>query len=361
MILIFSFTCIIILITYLFLQSPVFGIHPKNDRLDKINNSLHYKNGSFQNLSPTVVTLKDSSFIGLLLDFFNKPKETVPAHLIPVIKTDLKTLKDDAPTIVWFGHSSYLIKYKGINILVDPVFSGTASPVSFFGKSFPGSNIYSVKDLPLIDMLIITHDHYDHLDYKTISALKDNVKITYTSLGVGAHLEHWGYKPNTIVEFDWWQEHKVSENIQLIATPARHFSGRSFARAKTLWSSFVLKLDHYQLFIGGDSGYDTHFKTIGEKYGPFDLAILEAGQYGKAWPYIHMLPEETVQAAIDLSAKALLPVHWGKFALAYHPWDEPITRVLQHALKENVQTTTPKIGEPFSINKQMPQSTWWIK
>jgi L-ascorbate metabolism protein UlaG (beta-lactamase superfamily) len=361
MIIALSILGLLVFLLIIFLKSPVFGNSPTNERLEKIQRSPNFKQGSFQNTNPTEVTLKNASFIGMLVDFFNKPDSTAPSYVLPSIKTNLQSLQDHIPSIVWFGHSSYMIKYKGINILVDPVFSNNASPVSFFGKSFRGSNVYTVNDLPKIDLLIITHDHYDHLDYNTIVKLKSKVKKVYTSLGVGAHLERWGYNTEHIIEFDWWDKHQVAENIELIATPARHFSGRSFKRGGTLWSSFVLILDQYKLFIGGDSGYDTHFKSIGEQYGPFDIAILEAGQYGKDWPYIHMLPEETVKASIDLKAKTLLPVHWGKFALAYHAWNEPINRVLKKAALENMHTTTPQIGEPIFLNEIYPQSPWWIK
>jgi L-ascorbate metabolism protein UlaG (beta-lactamase superfamily) len=271
----------------------------------------------------------------------------------------LATLPDDKPTVVWFGHSSYLIKSKGVTVLMDPVFSGNASPVTFFGKSFPGSDVYSEGDIPPIDLLIISHDHYDHLDYKTITELIPKVKKFYTALGVGAHLERWGVPPDRIVEFDWWESKSIGDSIRLTATPARHFSGRSLARGKTLWASFVLNIHGYTLYLGGDSGYDTHFAEIGAKYGPFDLAILECGQYGDDWPLIHMFPEQVVTAAQDLRAKALLPVHWGKFALAYHAWNEPIQRLVESAATKELRVTTPKIGEPVVIGTTYPQAIWW--
>lgn len=361
MILILILVILLSLALVLFFQRKTFGAHPEGKRQARIEQSKQFKNGSFENESHTEVLLKDASFVSMLFDFFNKPKNTEPDVMLPSVKTDLIGLTDSLPSIVWFGHSSYLIKYKGKTILVDPVLSGSASPVSFFGKSFPGSDAYSLNDFPNIDMLIITHDHYDHLDYETVVALKNKIKTVYTPLGVGAHLEHWGFQPHQIVELDWWDETHVSEDVKLAATPARHFSGRSFKRGKTLWASFVLKFDHFKVFIGGDSGYDTHFKTIGEKYGPFDLAILEAGQYGKNWPYIHMQPEETIQATKDLHAKVLLPVHWAKFSLALHAWDEPINRVVDHASKEQVNITTPMIGEPIVLNQHYPQAAWWIK
>ncbi len=357
----FSIIGLLALGFFIFMQQAVFGSNPSGARLERILKSPNYKNGSFQNLSPTEVMLKDASFLKMMKDFFSKPKTTEPQYTLPSIQTNLNTLEDDKPTIVWFGHSSYLIKSKGKNILVDPIFSGHASPVSFFAKAFKGANTYGVKDMPTIDLLIITHDHYDHLDYETILALQPKVKKMYTSLGVGAHLEHWGIPASKIVEFDWWENQKISNTIELTATPARHFSGRSFTRGKTLWSAFVLKIDGYSIFIGGDSGYDSHFKKIGEQYGPFDIALLEAGQYGTNWPYIHMLPEQTIEAAKDLNAKILMPVHWGKFALALHDWNEPIQRIVEHAYKNQVKLTTPMIGEAVVLDSIYPNKVWWIK
>ena len=271
----------------------------------------------------------------------------------------MMSLGNDKPVIVWFGHSSYFIHINGKNILVDPVFSGYASPFSFTGKSFKGSDVFTVDDLPAIDLLILTHDHYDHLDYTTVRKLRSKTKAICTSAGVGSHLRYWGIDPAIITEFDWWDRKQIAE-ITLIAAPARHFSGRSLVRNKTLWSSFILIAGDYRVYIGADSGYDSHFKTIGEKYGPFDIAILECGQYNEWWPYIHMMPEETVQASIDLKAKVLMPVHWGKFALGLHPWDEPVTRVVAKAKELNVQITTPLIGQPVILNESLPAKQWWL-
>jgi L-ascorbate metabolism protein UlaG (beta-lactamase superfamily) len=347
------------LATALFMQHKTFGKHPAADRQERILRSPHYKNGSFQNVYPTEVTLKSTSTWKILKDYVNKPALATPPKALPSVKTDLGQLKDDTPTIVWFGHSSYLIKHKGVRILVDPVFSGNASPVSFFGKSFPGSDVYGTSDFDSIDLLILSHDHYDHLDYQTIRELAPKVKAFYTPLGVGAHLEHWGVPAGKITELDWWEQHVSQEGIGLRATPARHFSGRGFSRGKTQWSSFVLQLPGYRLFLGGDSGYDDTFKTIGQKYGPFDVALLEAGQYGDDWPYIHMLPEQTVQAALDLKAKVLLPVHWAKFLLANHDWNEPVRRVVARAHEKNLRVTTPLIGEAVVLDSIYPATEWW--
>jgi L-ascorbate metabolism protein UlaG (beta-lactamase superfamily) len=186
------------------------------------------------------------------------------------------------------------------------------------------------------------------------------VKKVYCSLGISAHLEYWGYNGDIITELDWWESAAMNERMTIIAAPARHFSGRGIKRNQTLWSSFIIKTPSHSIYIGGDSGYDTHFKTIGEKYGPFDIALLEAGQYNPMWPLIHMAPEETVQAAVDLKAKVLMPVHWGKFTLAMHPWDEPIQRILAKAEDLNVQVTSPRIGEMVVIGKNYPDSKWWV-
>ena len=341
------------------MQLKTFGQKPGGKRLQKILNSPNYRDGSFQNLSVTEVMLKGASKTKMLGDFFRKPKDTTPLHELPSVKTNLHTLQHDAPVIVWFGHSSYFIKHNNFTVLVDPVFSGYASPVNFFGKAFKGTDIYTADDMPHIDMCIITHDHYDHLDYKTILQLKDKTTTFYTSLGVGSHLEYWGIDAEKIKEFDWWDTIVVTNDIKLTALPARHFSGRGFKRGETLWSSFALQLFGYNIYIGADSGYDTHFKTIGEKYGPFDIAILECGQYGANWPYIHMTPEQTVTAAIDLKAKALLPVHHSKFALAMHPWNEPLKRVVA-AAENNITIATPIIGKPVIINKHYPSLQWWV-
>lgn len=341
-----------------------FGSNPSGKQLERITKSPNYRNGVFHNLRETKMLAENASYFKITWRFFNKPKNTAPSKTLPAVKTDLHSLSSDKPVIIWFGHSSYLIVIKGITFLIDPVFSGHASPFSFAAKSFKGSDIYSVYDLPRIDVLLLTHDHYDHLDFSTILKLKSKVKIICTPYGVGSHLEYWGVDRDIIQEFDWWDSKDLGNDIsklpvELIAAPARHFSGRGLVRNKTLWSSFILRSGEYSIYIGSDSGYDTHFKTIGDKFGPFDIAILEAGQYNEDWPDIHLMPEDTVHAAVDLRAKVLLPVHWGKFAIALHPWDEPVKRVLAKAKELSVQVTTPLIGEPIVLHRSYPGTNWW--
>ncbi|HEX5026092.1 MAG TPA: MBL fold metallo-hydrolase [Agriterribacter sp.] len=330
------------------------------NRNERIRQSQNYKNGVFQNISPTPVMAGNVSFFSVLQQSVTRPSSVRPSKRLPNQKTDLVNINPETPTITWFGHSSYLIQMSGTNILVDPVFSGHASPLSFLIKAFPGAEIYSEEDLPEIDMLILTHNHYDHFDAKTITRLKQKTRYYYTALGVGNDLEKLGIAEKQVTEFDWWESRSVSNDIKLTATPARHFSGRGLKRGGSLWTSFVLQLFGYTIFIGGDSGYDSHFKTIGEKFGVFDLAILECGQYNTSWPFIHMMPEQTVQASVDLSAKWLMPVHWAKFTLANHPWNEPVERAAKKAAELNVKLTTPMIGEPVVINGNYPVHRWWV-
>lgn len=336
----------------------IYGKLPSGERFKKVAASPNYRNGSFQNLSKTNAMAEDASFFKTLREFLNKPKNVMPPGILPSVATNLKQLGREEAVVIWFGHSSYLLSLCGTTILVDPVFSGNAAPVSFMVRAFKGADVYTADDFPEIDVLLLTHDHYDHLDYKTVLQLKGRVKHVCCSLGVGAHLQHWGFDAARITELDWWEGYEGQE-ISLTATPGRHFSGRGLKRGQTLWSSFVLQTKDHTLFLGGDSGYDAHFKAIGDKYGPFDLAILEAGQYNVSWPNIHMMPEETVQAALDLNAKALLPVHWGKFSLAMHAWDEPIGRIIKTAATLGLPVATPLIGEPLHIGTPVAENRWW--
>jgi L-ascorbate metabolism protein UlaG (beta-lactamase superfamily) len=336
-----------------------FGKNPDGEKLKRLQQSPNFKSGEFRNLSETTLMQGRSAYLQSMWKFLNKPANTSAPGMLPSIKTSLQSLKNNETVIVWFGHSSYFIHINGMNILVDPVLSGHASPFSFAVKSFPGSDIYSISDLPPIDILILTHDHYDHLDSKTLQQLKPKLKSVCTSLGVGSHLIYWGFDPAIITELDWWDSKEFPNGLKLTAAPARHFSGRTFKRNQTFWSSFILESKDYKIYMGADSGYDSHFKTIGDKYGSFDIAMLETGQYNESWPLIHMFPEEAVQATLDLKAKVLLPVHWGKFSLAFHPWDDPVKRVLSKAAELNVKVATPMIGEPVVLNVSYPDSEWW--
>lgn len=349
-------------ITFLVMQQPTFGKAPEKEKRKRLEQSPNFKDGKFQNLEETPAMHPDVSFWKIMREQLKTGDNRVPAQPIPVVKRDLKTNVPTAePQITWFGHSTILVQLAGKNILIDPVLSKRASPFQFLGpKNFPGTDVYQAEDFPEIDFLLISHDHFDHLDHETIEKLHPRVKHFYVPLGVGAHLEKWGVAPGKITELDWWDEVEMAGGMKLVSTPARHFSGRGlFNRNETLWTSYVLKTADQAIFLGADSGYGTHFKTIGEKYGPFDLTLLECGQYNENWPNIHMMPEETAQAHLDLKGKVLLPIHWGKFKLALHPWTEPVERLTVKAEALHIKLLLPEIGQRVPIDTTLAQAPWY--
>lgn len=353
---------LIIVLYFVITGQEVFGSDAKGERLERIRQSRHYKNHQFQNLSNTPSLAEGYSMPKVMYDFFFKKKNPLikPSKNIPSVHTDLKNLPKGQDVFVWLGHSSYYIQTDGVSFLIDPVLSPYGSPFKFFNKAFAGADIFKPEDIPQLDYLVITHDHYDHLDYPTVKAIRDKVSQVILPLGVGAHLERWGYRPEQLIEEDWDSEVGLKNNINIIFTPARHFSGRKVKRNVTLWTSYVLKTPTKKLFLGGDSGYDTHFKMIGEKYGPFDYAIIENGQYNEAWKYIHALPEDVVQASIDVDAKNIIPVHSSKFALALHAWNEPLQKVTALGKAKKLNILTPMIGEPVHLDQPDLQFTsWW--
>ncbi len=336
-----------------------FGRKPSTTQLETRAHSGQFRAGVFQNEIDTPSQTGEFSYSKLIRELIH-PSSThrKPPAAIPSEKINLHSLLQQAPSIVWFGHSSYLLTLDGFTILVDPVMSGHSAPLPFLINSFKGTDIYSVDDLPPIDVLLITHDHYDHLDYDTVKRLKPKVKQVITPLGCGEHLRFWGYDANIITELNWHASIAIGNQI-ITATPARHFSGRAFGRNTTLWASYVLQSTTHKLYLGGDSGYGPHFKAIGEQYGPFDLALLESGQYNPAWAFIHMMPEETVQAAQDLNARVLMPVHWGKFVLSLHDWNEPIQRLTAAAQRHNQTIFTPTLGKAMPLHGDHPNNPWW--
>lgn len=342
----------------LYVQLPRLGRLPRGERLKKILKSPHYRNGAFQNLIHTRVMPKNINYFSVFKELiFSKNK---PQHAIPATKTDLRTLNPQKNVFVWFGHSSYFMQIDGKKILVDPVLSGYASPFSFIMKAFEGSDIYTTGDIPEIDYLFITHDHWDHLDYETVLKLKPKIKKVITGLGTGEHFEYWGYNKDSIVEVDWNEKVPTTEDFSIHATPTRHFSGRGFIRNKALWASFVLQTPTIRIFIGGDGGYGNHFSEIRKTFGAFDLAILEDGQYNQSWRHIHSMPEEMLKAAQDLGAKKIIPVHNSKFALANHAWDEPLKKVTELNNNIGLHILTPRIGEVVSLSEQTQSfSEWW--
>lgn len=343
------------------MQRAQFGHLPKGEYLAQLKNSQNHNGKSFTNRSHTPDLTEGASYTSILREFiFKENKRTKPSQVLPSSKTNLQNIDPAQNVLVWFGHSSYFMQVDGRKMLVDPVLSGNASPLSFTTKSFAGSDVYQPEDFPEIDYLFITHDHWDHLDYKTVKALKPKIKKVICGLGVKAHFLRWGFSEAQIIEMDWHENCELEKGFTLDTNSGRHFSGRTFKRNQSLWMSYVLTSPSKKIFIGGDSGYDSHFAEIGQQFGPFDWVILECGQYDKNWKYIHMMPEETVQAAIDLQAKILLPVHWAKFALSNHNWDEPIMRLSVAAKQMNIPFKTPMIGEVLSLDSgEQETKDWW--
>jgi L-ascorbate metabolism protein UlaG (beta-lactamase superfamily) len=353
---------IIILTAFLFINfSPEFGEKSKGKQLEKIEASKNYENGKFKNLSETNVD-GNINYWKTLAEYFTKGNK-VPDWSIPVIKITSETIKNTPDTITkitWFGHSALLVEIDGKKIFLDPMLGNVPAPHPWLGSNrFNDTLPLAIENIPNLDAVIISHDHYDHLDYGSIKKLNDRVNHFYVPLGVGAHLISWGVSENKITEMDWW-ESTLLEGITLTATPSRHFSGRGVTdRFRTQWSSWVIQGKKDAIYFSGDSGYDTHFKEIGDKFGPFDIVIMECGQYDEQWPLIHMMPEETVKATIDVKGKLLLPIHWGSFKLGLHSWTDPAERVSKQATLQNVSLTTPIIGEVIILGEGAPNSNWW--
>ena len=360
---ILSLIAVLLIITVLFTNlSPEFGKPPSKEDLKAYANSPQLDKNIFSNTVETVVMKKtDWSRIGGFFTTGNK----APDWSIPIVKLDndyFKNKIDSTTRLTWFGHSAVMLEMSGKKIFIDPMLGKVPAPHPWLGAGrFNDTLPMSVDNLPEMDAVLISHDHYDHLDYGSIIAIKDKVKMFYVPLGVKSHLESWDVPSDHITELDWWEEVQI-DDIKLIATPARHFSGRGLTdKYKTLWCSYVIQNEKDNIYFGGDSGYDTHFKEIGEKHGPFDLAMLECGQYDEQWPEIHMMPEETVHAAIDLDSKLFMPIHWGSFKLSLHEWKEPVERAVSKANELDVNVATPIIGESIFLDKKIPQSKWWVK
>jgi L-ascorbate metabolism protein UlaG (beta-lactamase superfamily) len=338
--------------------APQVGQPPKGEDLRRMGQSPHYADDQFVNQIET----HSASFgeaMQTLPDFIWNENGT-PESPLPV-KFDPSTAPavDSLCYITWYGHSAFLIEMAGLRILIDPMFGESAAPVSFGASRFPYQRPIPIEELTEIDALILSHDHYDHLDYPSIMALKDEVGHFYTALGVGSHLKHWGIPTEQITEFDWG-ESAILPGLQLVACPARHFSGRAITdNNATLWASWALLGQHQRLYFSGDGGYGPHFAEIGEQYGPFDLAMLECGQYNQAWKDIHMMPEQSVQAGLDLRSKLLMPIHWGAFELSVHTWTDPIERFQAESQRLQAPMVHPFIGERFCLGQDYPRESWW--
>jgi L-ascorbate metabolism protein UlaG (beta-lactamase superfamily) len=317
-------------------------------------------NGEFQN--------SEIVFHSSLVDMWNivkqswqaKRAEPVPTKIIPVESiTTANLLKQTNDVLYRLGHSTLLIKLHSKFILIDPIFSERASPVQWAGPKRFHQPPMSVAQLPNISAVIISHDHYDHLDQETILQLADKVDYFVTPLKVGEHLRDWGIAEDKIIELDWWQTRQFS-HFKLTATPAQHFSGRGlFDRNETLWASWVIESKDTKLFYSGDGGYFSGFKEIGQRLGPFDFTLMETGAYNTLWQEIHMTPEQSLQAHLDLKGKYIIPVHNATFDLAVHDWFEPLERITALAKAQQVNVLTPRFGEMVLLKNPKKTMAWW--
>lgn len=343
---------IVLAITLYVRIHPTFGGKAKDFNIERIASSPNYKNGKFQNLESTKMMTSDSrgKVIKKFIKGVENDKPEVPIESVAFDKEAfIKNPK--GLTYSWFGHSTILFNINGKFIITDPVFSKAASPAPFINKAFDFEYAYHVDILPDIDVVLISHDHYDHLDYKTIQQIDSKTKKFMVPLGVDAHLLRWGISEDKIEIADWGDVIEFDSTLKLISTPARHFSGRGTRdRDKTLWCSWVIESGKQKVFFGGDSGYGDHFKEIGEKHGPFHLTCIECGQYNENWSQIHAMPEQSVQAHIDLQGKYFIPIHWSKFKLSVHPWTEPIERAKSESKEKDVKIENITIGEIREIH-----------
>lgn len=347
-------------VTFLYLQQAKMGAIPDGARQAAIELSAHYQNGEFHNLEATPILVGDQSTASIIISgWLNQADNIKPTSPLPSVKTDIRTLDIQSDQVIWLGHSSYYVQLAGKRILIDPVFSDNAAPVPYANQVFAGSNRYHAGDFPAIDYLLITHDHWDHLDYPTLMALRPKIGQVITGLGVGAHLARWGYAGSLIHEADWDETIQLTQDLAIEVLPARHYSGRLLKKNQTLWVSFALKSSQRTVFFSGDSGYGQHFANIGKRLGGVDLAVLDMGQYDPRWPLIHMTPEEAASAAVDLRAQALMPAHLGKFALANHPWMEPLERITMASHGKSYRLLTPVIGQPVEMDALPDSTSWW--
>ena len=309
---------------------------------NKLSHSPNWRDGKFQNLETTTMDINLSTLPGLLKKQFSNSGNREPQQNIPILGLDHKNFQDNAAQFVWYGHSVLLLKLDGKHILFDPMFGEDASPIGpIRTKRFSTGSLDIIQQLPPIDLLLMSHDHYDHLDLASYGHLKSKVKAFYVPLGVKRHLTSWGIHPDKITELDWWQNLKIND-LLIEFVPSRHFTGRGLTdRAKSLWGGYVLKTEEFNMIISGDGGYGKHFKQINDKHGNFDFAFVECGQYNKEWHQIHMYPEESIQAAVDLKAKLAMPIHWGGFKLAMHDWKEPVERFTKEAEKQKIEVCRP--------------------
>ena len=349
---------VLVALVLVFLRAwPAFGADPAGERLSRMRASPQWSEGRFVNQQPMWTNAR-----GGLLRLFESTPGDWPDAPVPVVRDAGKTLKVRAASglrVTWFGHSSMLVEIDGVNILIDPLWGERASPLSWVGPERWYSPPLALGELPRLDVVLISHDHYDHLDWSTINAMSNWNTTFVVPLGVGAHLERWGIKAARIVELDWWQSVRVA-SLEIIATPARHASGRISGRSDgTLWAGYALLGAQHRAWYSGDTGFHSALAEIGQRFGPFDVAMIEVGQYDADWPDWHLGPEQAVEANRLVGGKRMIPVHWGLLNLAHHSWTEPIERVLVAAKCRNVDVLLPRPGESIEPTISSARARWW--
>ncbi|WP_438445075.1 MBL fold metallo-hydrolase [Gorillibacterium sp. sgz5001074] len=342
---------------------PVFGGNPSREQKERYLTLGHYVKGKFVNQVPTKMDISVSEYVSMLKETLSGAEGRKPAGPLLVSKVDWSRINKGEDSLTWFGHSAFLLTLDQKKLLIDPMLGPVASPVSFVGsKRYSKDLLPIIDEMPRIDAVLITHDHYDHLDYPSIRKLKDKVGHFFVPCGVGTHLIRWGVAEEAITELHWWEEVQF-QGLTIALTPSQHFSGRGPAnRDTTLWGGWVILGSSTRFYTSGDGGYGAHFQEIGEKYGPFDIALIEGGQYDRRWSWVHMTPEEAVQAHADVRGNTMMLIHWGAFTLAYHGWAEPIERAITEAAKANVRLIAPQIGETVALHGELTAAAnapWW--
>jgi len=339
-----------------------FGGKSKGARLERMRASPNWAGERFRNVHPVLPGLRDPNTpMPSLKEFVCGGERRVPRGPLPSASPlDAWTRSPQSGLrATWLGHSTVLIEIDGLRVLTDPVWGPRASPSTLVGPKRFQPVPAAIRALPPVDVVLVSHDHYDHLDYPTIRELAKRRVPFVTSLGVGAHLEAWGVPQERIVELDWWESHQVGD-VTITATPSQHFSGRGLKdRNSTLWSSLVVRSQRHAVFFSGDTGLTTEYRAIRERFGPFDLVMLEIGGLHPSWGDVHLGPANALKALTMLGGGPFLPIHWGTFCLAMHEWDEPAEKMLELAPKAGVRLLMPRLGEPVEPSHEHRAEPWW--
>lgn len=339
-------------------NDPQFGAGAGAMKRSRNRQSVAWKLGFYRNLERTPLQEDLGSLLGDLYGYL-LAKNTQPSEALPIALAKSNPAVDPSNDyLTWFGHSALRLETNGKTILLDPMLGDWVAPVPFLGQRFPYKNYNPVNQLGDIDLVVYSHDHYDHLDYDTLQILRGRIKHYLTPLGVGEHLRAWGIPAEKITEVDWWESVELA-GCTFTCTPARHFSGRSpGTRNKSLWGGFAIRTHQHNIYFGGDSGYGKHFKQVGKRFGPFDLSMLDSGQYHDRWKNVHMQPEEALRAHADLRGEKLLPIHWAAFSLSDHAWAEPVERIV--AADKQQEVITPMVGQRCNLGQLDDyRDRWW--